>query len=76
MDEIQAQVVEYAVVVDGVEIRHLELEETQMVYGVGYVGRLLGSGTVGASSAAQQNHDVKVRIHRRRHHHRPSCPSH
>lgn len=67
---------EYAVAVDGEEIHRLELEERQMAYDVGYVGMLLDSGIAEASSGAQQNRDVKVLIHLRRRHHRPSFPFH
>ena len=47
-----------------------------MVCGVGYAGMVLGSGTEEASFVVRLIHDEKDRIHPRRHHHRPSFPSH
>lgn len=76
-DESQAVVVEYVgVVVGGAGRRHLELEERQMGCDVGCVGRLVDFGIEEASSEARLIHDGMDQIRHRRHHHRPTCPSH
>jgi hypothetical protein len=46
-----------------------------MEYDVGYVGKL-DSGIEEASFEVRPSHDGRHQIHRRRHHHHPSFPSH
>lgn len=75
--ENQAQAEGYVdAVVDDVEIRHWELEVTQRVSNVGYVGRQVGSGIEEASFAARPIHDETCLIHHRHHHHPYPFPSH
>ena len=75
--EIQVVAEEYVVFVVGDEgKRHLEWEERQMVCDVGYVGMQVDFEIEEASFAARPNRGEKDQIHPRRHHHRPSFPSH
>ncbi len=55
---------------------HLELVVRQKECGVGCVGMLPDFGIEEASSEARLIHDEMDQIHHRRHHHRPSFPSH
>ena len=81
-DEIQVEAEEYVVVVvdvadvaDVAGRRRLEQAGRQMEYDVGYVGKL-DSGIEEASFEVRPSHDGRHQIHRRRHHHHPSFPSH
>ena len=72
---IQVAVVVYVdVVVGDAGTRHSESEVRQKEYDALYVGKQADFGIEEASFVVRPTHDVKVQIHHRRHHHRPSFP--